>query len=130
MDSTPLLDASGIIFISIYLFSLIGIGLLGYFAKKENTMGDFYLAGRGMGGIVLFLTLYATQYSGNTMIGFSGRAYRQGFTSLVTISFMCAIIGLYFIYAPKLHDLSRKYKLITLVISLLLVDSTFEIKFK
>ena len=114
MDSTPLLDASGIIFISIYLFSLIGVGLLGYFAKKENTMGDFYLAGRGMGGIVLFLTLYATQYSGNTMIGFSGRAYRQGFTSLVTISFMCAIIGLYFIYAPKLHDLSRKYKFITL----------------
>jgi SSS family solute:Na+ symporter/sodium/pantothenate symporter len=82
---------------------------MGHFSKKENNLGDFYLAGRGMGGFVLFLTLYATQYSGNTMIGFSGRAYRQGFTALVTISFMCAIIGLYFIYAPKLHALSKKY---------------------
>ena len=114
MISSSLLDGSGIIFLFIYLFSLIGIGLLGHFSKKENSLGDFYLAGRGMGGFVLFLTLYATQYSGNTMIGFSGRAYRQGFTSLVTITFMCAIIGLYFIYAPKLHDLSKKYNFITL----------------
>ena len=114
MDSAPLLNNNGIIFLFLYLFSLIGVGLLGYYSKKEDSLGDFYLAGRGMGGIVLFLTLYATQYSGNTMIGFSGRAYRQGFTALVTVTFMCAIIGLYFIYAPKLHDLSRKHSFITL----------------
>jgi len=114
MDTAPLLNNDGVIFLFIYLFSLIGVGLLGYYSKKEDSLGDFYLAGRGMGGFVLFLTLYATQYSGNTMIGFSGRAYRQGFTALVTVTFMCAIIGLYFIYAPKLHDLSRKHSFITL----------------
>ena len=114
MDTAPLLNNNGIIFLFLYLFSLIGVGLLGYYSKKEDSLGDFYLAGRGMGGFVLFLTLYATQYSGNTMIGFSGRAYRQGFTALVTVTFMCAIIGLYFIYAPKLHDLSRKHSFITL----------------
>jgi SSS family transporter len=114
MNSAPLLSHGGIIFLFLYLFSLIGVGLLGYYSKKEDSLGDLYLAGRGMGGIVLFLTLYATQYSGNTMIGFSGRAYRQGFTALVTVTFMCAIIGLYFIYAPKLHDLSRKHSFITL----------------
>ena len=114
MDSIPLLDQGGIIFLFLYLFSLIGVGLLGHYSKKEDSLGDFYLAGRGMGGMVLFLTLYATQYSGNTMIGFSGRAYRGGFTALVTVTFMCAIIGLYSIYAPKLHDLSRKFSFITL----------------
>ena len=114
MTSSPLLDNEGIMFLFIYLFSLIGIGILGRFARKEDSLGDFYLAGRGMGGFVLFLTLYATQYSGNTMIGFSGRAYRQGFTALVTITFMCAIIGLYFMYAPKLHTLSKKHSFITL----------------
>ena len=114
MTSSPLLDNEGIIFLFIYLFSLIGIGILGRFARKEDSLGDFYLAGRGMGGFVLFLTLYATQYSGNTMIGFSGRAYRQGFTALVTITFMCAIIGLYFMYAPKLYTLSKKHSFITL----------------
>ncbi len=113
MESIPLLNQSGIIFVFLYLFSLIGIGLLGHYSKKEDSLGDFYLAGRSMGGMVLFLTLYATQYSGNTMIGFSGQAYRQGFTALVTVTFMCAIIGLYSIYAPKLHELSKKYNFIT-----------------
>jgi len=76
-------------------------------------MADFYLAGRGMGVFVLFLTLYATQYSGNTLIGFSGRAYREGFTALVTVTFMTVIIGAYLIYAPKLYRLSKKYNFIT-----------------
>ena len=113
MDTQPLLGTGGMICMGIYLFSLIGIGLAGRFARKENTMADFYLAGRGMGVFVLFLTLYATQYSGNTLIGFSGRAYREGFTALVTVTFMTVIIGAYFIYAPKLYRLSKKYNFIT-----------------
>ena len=114
MESAPLLNAGGIIFMGLYLFSLIGVGLVGRLARKEDSLSDFYLAGRGMGVFVLFLTLYATQYSGNTMIGFSGRAYRQGFTTLVAVTFMCAIIGLYLIYAPRLYRLSQKHNYITL----------------
>ena len=97
-----------------YLFSLIGVGLAGRLAQKEDSLSDFYLAGRGMGVFVLFLTLYATQYSGNTMIGFSGKAYRSGFTTLVAVTFMSAIIGLYLIYAPRLYRLSKKHGYITL----------------
>ena len=63
MESAPLLNTGGIIFMGFYLFSLIGVGLAGRYARKENSMSDFYLAGRGMGVFVLFLTLYATQYS-------------------------------------------------------------------
>ena len=98
----------------LYLFSLIGIGLAGRFARKENTMADFYLAGRGMGVFVLFLTLYATQYSGNTLIGFTGRAYREGFTALVTVTFMTVIVGAYLIFAPKLYRLSKEHNYITM----------------
>ena len=114
MESAPLLNTGGIIFMGFYLFSLIGIGLAGRLARKEDSLSDFYLAGRGMGVFVLFLTLYATQYSGNTMIGFSGKAYRSGFTTLVAVTFMSAIIGLYLIYAPRLYRLSKKYGYITL----------------
>ncbi|HIB52113.1 MAG TPA: sodium:solute symporter family protein, partial [Candidatus Marinimicrobia bacterium] len=113
MDTQPLLSTGGMIYMGLYLFSLIGIGLAGRFARKENTMADFYLAGRGMGVFVLFLTLYATQYSGNTLIGFTGRAYREGFTALVTVTFMTVIIGAYLIFAPKLYRLSKKHKYIT-----------------
>ena len=42
-------------------------------------MADFYLAGRSSGLAVLFLTLYATQYSGNTLFGYTGKTYRIGF---------------------------------------------------
>ena len=113
MDTQPLLSTGGMIYMGLYLFSLIGIGLAGRFARKENTMADFYLAGRGMGVFVLFLSLYATQYSGNTLIGFTGRAYREGFTALVTVTFMTVIIGAYLIFAPKLYRLSKKHKYIT-----------------
>lgn len=110
----PLLEKGGIIFMGLYLFSLIGIGLVGRMAQKEKTLSDFYLAGRGMGVFVLFLTLYATQYSGNTLIGFAGKAYRTGFSSFVTILFMSSIIGAYLLYAPKLFRLSKKYNFITI----------------
>ena len=113
MDTQPLLSTGGMIYMGLYLFSLIGVGLAGRFARKENTMADFYLAGRGMGVFVLFLTLYATQYSGNTLIGFTGQAYREGFTALVTVTFMTVIIGAYLIFAPKLYRLSKEHNYIT-----------------
>ena len=112
--NAPLLSTGGTVFLLLYLFSLIGIGLIGRFYRKENSLADFYLAGRGMGFFVLFLTLYATQYSGNTLIGFAGRAYRNGYTALVTVTFMCSVIGAYFIFAPRLFRLSRKHKFITI----------------
>ena len=66
-----------------------------------------------MGLFVLFLTLYATQYSGNTLGGHAGRAYREGYTVLVTVTFMMSVIGGYLLFAPRLYRLSRKFKFIT-----------------
>ncbi len=112
-STTPLLGTGGIIFMSLYFLSLIAIGLLGRAARREDSMSDFYLAGRGMSIFILFLTLYATQYSGVTMVGYAGKAYRDGYRFLVSVSFMMAVIGAYLLYAPKLYRLSRKKKFIT-----------------
>lgn len=114
MNPPPLLGTGGLIFMGLYLLSLIGVGFAGQKARKEDSLSDFYLAGRGMGVFVLFLTLYATQYSGNTLIGFSGKAYRGGYNSLVMIMFMTSVIGAYLIYAPKLYRLSQRYSFITI----------------
>ncbi|GJQ60212.1 MAG: sodium:solute symporter family protein [Candidatus Scalindua sp. AMX11] len=113
VSNTPLLGTGGIIFMSLYFLSLIVIGLLGRAARKDDSMSDFYLAGRRMSLFILFLTLYATQYSGVTMIGYAGKAYRDGYRFLVSVSFMMAVIGAYLLYAPKLYRLSRKKKFIT-----------------
>ena len=66
------------IFISCYLLSLLIIGWYAKKSRKENTLNDFYLAGGGLGFGVLFLTFFATQYSGNTFLGFTGRLVAAG----------------------------------------------------
>ncbi|MEA1881884.1 MAG: sodium:solute symporter family protein [Candidatus Marinimicrobia bacterium] len=113
VNQTPLLGSGGLVFLGLYLLSLIVIGWLGRKAQKQNTLSDFYLAGRGLGVFVLFLTIYATQYSGNTLVGFAGRAYRDGYNALMLITFLSAAVGAWLIYAPKLFRLSREHNFIT-----------------
>jgi SSS family solute:Na+ symporter len=101
------------IFIGIYLCSLIGIGILGKRARKEDTLSDFYLAGNGFGFAVLFLTLFATQYSGNTFFAFTGATYRIGYAWIVSLHFMTAVIVCYLIYAPRLYVLAKERGYVT-----------------
>jgi len=100
-------------FIACYLLSLLGIGVAGLFARRETSMKDFYLAGPGIGFFVLLLTLYATQYSGNTLFGFSGTAYKRGFGWLVSIHFMTIMVITFLTYAPKVHSLAKSRGYIT-----------------
>ena len=113
MNSLQSFGIGAWIFISIYLGSLIFIGMFAYKARKENTLSDFYLAGSSFGLVVIFLTLYATQYSGNTMFGYSGKTYRVGYAWVMSLHFMTAIVACYMIYAPKLYALARKYQYVT-----------------
>ncbi len=109
-----LLDEQGTIFLLLYLLSLIGIGVVGLIQSKEKSMQDFYLGGAGFGVTILFLTMYATQYSGNSLIGFAGSAYRNGWFFLISVTFMISIVGGYMLYAPKLYLLSQKHRFITI----------------
>jgi len=95
------------IFIALYVASLLFLGWAGLAARKEDTLQDFYLGGRGFGFIVLLLTLYATQYSGNTLFGVAGATYRFGFGWLIAVHYMLAVVVFYLTFAPKLHTLSR-----------------------
>ena len=113
MSDTALLSEGGIWFLVAYLASLILIGFAGKFAAKEESLKDFYLGGKGFGVGVLFLTMYATQYSGNSLIGFAGSAYRNGWFFLVGVTFMIAIVAGYLLYAPKLYPISKKHGFIT-----------------
>ena len=113
VNNEALLSTEGTLILCAYILTLIGIGWLGKKAQKEKSLSDFYLAGRGMGFFVLFLTLYATQYSGNTLVGFAGRAYREGYQALVLITFLSAAVGAFAIYGPRLYRLSKKHSFIT-----------------
>ena len=96
-----------------YLVIMLGLGLLGRLHQKERSLRDFYLAGSSFGFAVLFLTLFATQYSGNTLLGFAGRSYQQGTTYIVSVTFMVLVITVFMIYAPRLFHLARRFGYIT-----------------
>ena len=114
MDVTGLGFGPGALaIIALYLVSMIGVGWLGRLRRQSDSMVDFYLAGRSMGFAVLLLTLYATQYSGNTMFGYTGKSYRIGFQWTVSILFMFSIIVGYLLFAPRLVAVARKASFIT-----------------
>ncbi|MEM1264136.1 MAG: sodium:solute symporter family protein [Pseudomonadota bacterium] len=100
-------------FVGVYLLSLLAIGYAGRQARRDDSLSDFYLAGSGFGLVVLFLTLYATQYSGNALFGFVGAAYRSGFGWLVSAHFMVAIIVFYRLYAAPLRRLAATHRFVT-----------------
>ena len=82
-------------------------------ARKTDSLADFYLANRGLGTGVLLLTLFATQYSGNSLSGFPGQTYRGGLTYYMSVTFMCMIVTGYLLFAPRLFRLSRRHRFIT-----------------
>ncbi len=112
--SDSLLGTEGIAVLLVYMLVLIGLGLYGKSKQRSSTAGDFYLGGKSLGFVVLLLTLYATQYSGNTLIGFAGKAYREGFVIVSSMTSMMSVVVMYFVFAPKLRKLADKHGFVTL----------------
>ena len=46
--------------------------------RETEGRADYYVGGRGMGGIVLGLSFFATYSSTNSFVGFAGQAYTYG----------------------------------------------------
>ena len=100
-------------FIAGYILSLLLLGWLGYRARKGNTLRDFYLGDRSLGVLVLLFTLFATQYSGNTLMGYTGKTYRVGYVWIMCVHFMTAMIVFYLLYAPQLQVRAQRRGYIT-----------------
>ena len=86
--------------VGLYLAAILAVGYAARNRRTGESLSEFYLAGRQLSGPVLLLTLYATQYSGNTLIGYPGEAYRLGFSWVMSVGFMMAIIVAYLFFAP------------------------------
>ncbi|HCQ00779.1 MAG TPA: hypothetical protein DIT99_08795, partial [Candidatus Latescibacteria bacterium] len=88
---------------------MISIGYVAKQRRRGHSMAEFYLAGKNLGAPVLFLTLYATQYSGNTLLGYPGEAYRLGYAWIMSIGFMMGIVAVYLLFSPDLYRTSRRH---------------------
>ena len=98
---------------TLYVVLLVVIGTMGRRARRDSSMSDFFLGGRSMGFVVLVFTLFATQYSGNSLSGFPGQTYREGLSYFMSVTFMVAIVAGYTLFAPRLFALSRRRAYIT-----------------
>ncbi|WP_271401803.1 sodium:solute symporter family protein [Salinicoccus roseus] len=106
---------SGILIMLFYGIIMLLIGVGTYMRNKNvhSSLEEYYLGGRGLGTMVLFFTFFATQYSGNTVIGYSAEAYRVGYANLVSIPFFIMIILVYLLFAPRMYKLSKKHNIVT-----------------
>ena len=72
------LETLGPVALALYLAMLLAVAEFARRAKRDASPADHFLASRDLGTWVLFLTLYATAYSGNSLLGYPGEAYRRG----------------------------------------------------
>lgn len=96
-----------------YLGLLLAVAWRARAARGDDSLSSFYLAGRSLGPFVLFATLYATQYSGNSLLGYPGEAYRIGFAWVMSLGFMMGIIVAYLLVAPRLYLIARRHGYVT-----------------
>lgn len=107
--------AAGIAVLLAYGGLMLAVGLITYLRNRHihESLDEYYLGGRGLGVMVLFFTFFATQYSGNTVIGYPPTAYRIGYQYLVSVPFFICIIAVYLFFAPRLYALGRRFSLLT-----------------
>ncbi len=104
----------GLIVLVIYAVFIMGMCI--YLAARKNvksSMKNFYLGGGSLGAMLLFFTLYATQYSGNTVVGYAPKTYRLGYAYFQSIPFFIMVIVGYLLFAPRLHVLAKRHNFVT-----------------
>lgn len=97
----------GIIILTVFFLGTLALG--GPRLRAGQTAGDgevaFFLSGRSLGSVALFLTLAATNFSAFTVLGLSGAGYRIGYAfypaMAVGTGFMA--LGLYLIGRPMVE---------------------------
>jgi len=80
-----------------YLLITLLLGFAAWRVSNENP-DDYFLADRGVGPLVLFFTLIATNFSAFFFLGFSGAGYRIGYSYYTMMGFGTAIVALAFYF--------------------------------
>ncbi len=68
--------------VGVYLVVMVVIGV--HFIKRIKNAGDYYVAGRSFGPLVLMATVCATIIGGSGLMGRAGVAYSSGFKAVLT----------------------------------------------
>ena len=104
MEHVTMLD---IIIIFAYLLGMLGIGI--YFTRRVKTSGDFFVAGRSLGPVVLMATVCASIIGGSALIGRGGYAYNGGMVAIaIALPYMVGMF-IFSFFTGHIADIGRKY---------------------
>lgn len=82
--------------------------------RRVNSLSDYLVAGRNLGGWLVALSFYATFMSTNTFIGAAGKSYSAGMIwciGIVVYVSLCCVS--WFVVAPRFVPLTRQYESLT-----------------
>ena len=96
-----------------YSLVLLYNGIIG--SRRSETVRDYYVGGRNMGGVAIGISFYATYASTNSFIGNTGQGYTYGLPWLLMVAFMFvfAIVSWTWI-APRLREFTGDWDSVTL----------------
>lgn len=106
--------APGLIWGVIATFATLGIAIALRAARANTgTVGDYYLGGRTIGGMVAGLSYAATTYSAFMLVVLTGLTYRGGIGALGFELIYFAGLALLVIFAPRFWLVARRWGFIT-----------------
>lgn len=93
--------------IAVYLLSMVAVGV--YFVRRIKNTGDYYVAGRSLGPLVMMATVCATIIGGSGLMGRAGVAYSSGFKAVLTA--IPYLLGMFLFsgIAGKISDIGMRY---------------------
>lgn len=85
-------------------------------ARRSRSLDDFLIGGRGLGGVVIALSFYATFVSSVTFVGHAGKSFTRGPTWWLTcvIIFTTMVFIAWFVVAPPFVQQARKFGALTI----------------
>jgi len=88
----------------VYLLMCIGVGL--WAMRRTKSAGDFFVAGRGLGPIIISMAVFSSTLSGFGFVGGPGLVYATGMTSIWMA--VCSALG----YATGFYLISKRIRMI------------------
>lgn len=109
-----------LVIIGVYLITMISIGV--YSIKRVKNRGDYYVAGRSFGPLVLMATVCATIIGGSGLMGRAGVAYSSGLKAIITaVPYLLGML-IFSGIAGRISDIGMKYNITS-------IPELFEMRF-
>jgi len=82
--------------------------------RETRSLGDYYVGGRGMGGLLIGVSFFATYASTNSYIGHAGMGYAYGLPWLIMAALIVVFTGLsWMVIAPRLRLFTASWESLT-----------------